>query len=153
MKKKLLILFCVLTALSGCRKQEPDEKPVHFVTEIRVVCENPSFRHSYSVPEKMGKILTSLRLLESKHPGRRQPLDITGANLKITLHFADGTRKQYRIQSDRYLCSDLRLWRAVDENQARALLKIIQEMPSDQSPQKGSGQSVHLPTRDLNCSS
>lgn len=158
MKKELPVWLCILFALNmtGCSfPQRGTPAPIRTVSEIQIeyTAQSETIQKIYQQPRKMVSFLNALRLIEQNHGPRNLPVDLLGARWQITLQFSDGTQKRYRIQSDRYLCSDSHGWKSIQENRTQKLYGLLRDMPSDQLSQNGSLHSPHFPTRDLNCSS
>ena len=130
MKKLWICLWGIALLLTGCGQKQAG---LHLVEKIEVQYLMPekAQHRIYTEPGKMTALLTALRVMEQDSAYHREPLDPYGPGLKLTLSYVDGSQKRYRIQSDRYLCSDCHGWQAVDEEKAQVLTTFIEETPGD----------------------
>ena len=155
MKYKLLTVFCLCLFLTGCRQDSTEELKMRMVSQIQVQFSGsePHVYRSYGSPRQLSQVLTLLRPMVHEPDRHHPPVEPLKSSLKITLLYQNGEIKRFRLHQDRYLCSDAFSWKAISPEQAQKLQNYILKTPSDQSFQKGSEHSPHLPARDLNCNS
>ena len=134
MKKIMTILLCIFI-LQGCAPapqsiEEPAVRPlVTMITATLDGAQGGSPRR-YSQEKKMGYILTVLRLLQREG----LPADPTAQALQITqitLHLADGTRRNYFLRDGAYLSKGGESWLRIEPSRGALLEKLVMELPQD----------------------
>ena len=135
--QKLFLLFlftAMLLSGAAARRQFQTPSPaLRMVTrmEIRCVDGTQQISRRYTRPEKLRPFLTYLRLLEYRGKAETDPERLQGSRIEIVVFYADGTRRNYRQQVNRYLSRDYHPWEKIDPNQAKFLQPLLQAIPSD----------------------
>ena len=139
MKKstKFAVIVCLLAALlSGCGMRIPEDNGsgLRMVVGITVHYENGPLQAQrlYTSADKMQTVLNYLRLLDPYGTPQEDPEGIPGSSYVITLYYSDGSEKDYRQKSDRYMSEGGGSWKKIDPSKAEELARIMGRLESDE---------------------
>ena len=135
--QKLFLLFlftATLLSASSARRQFQTPSPtLRMVTcmEIRCTDGHQRLERRYTRPEKLQPFLTYLRLLEYRAKAETDTERLRGSQIEIVVYYAEGARRTYRQQANRYLSRDCHPWEKIDPDQAKFLQPLLQAIPGD----------------------
>ena len=133
MKKRILVLWTVaILLLGGCTGGvSRDSVNSRMVTHITVHDHSGSWE--YTAPEKVRLLLLALRSLGPDFPARTDVNALTGEELTIRLHCADGSTAVYRIRNGQYLQKNEGPWRKISEKKTQGFWQMVQQLPPDEA--------------------
>ena len=136
-RKKAIICIVLMALLcGGCgRASSPDREPGPFrvVAQIQVLYRNGplSVRRSYTREDKMQQVLNYLHRIDPYGTPGEDPETAGGSDFLIELLYTDGSKKEYRQRSDRFMQINGGPWKQIDPEKAEDLSRILCELDSD----------------------
>lgn len=131
--RRMGALFFAVCLLTGCTRQLPAPTAYRVVSQIHIQYENQQLHRRWHLhsDEKMGAVLTCLRLLDPYGTPPEDPETAQGSDLSIDIVYSDGSRKRYRQRSERYLQVDDGPWKCIDRDAALQLCALLGVLTSD----------------------
>ena len=133
MKKywRILLMISLCLFFCGCGKKQG--RPVRVVTQVDIVYENgkQTFHRRYTKPQKIGQILTYLRLQESLGAAELDPERLTGPEISIRVCRSDGSVCSYYQQGNCYLSKKYHPWQKVDPQKGMEFCQQLHTLPTD----------------------
>lgn len=129
--RKILLILLVCLFFCGCGKKQT--RPVRVVTQVDVTYESgrQAFHRRYTKPQKIGQVLTYLRLQESLGRAKVDPERLIGSALSIRICLSDGSVCCYYQQGDCYLSKKYHPWQIVDPKKGAEFCQQLKKMPTD----------------------
>lgn len=128
-----IFLICLVSVLVAPRSA--GKKPAcAVVTRAELSCtyNEHQLERLYTSQEKLGAVLTYLRLLDPMPAQDTDPEMLAGERYRILLTLSDGSQRLYLQHSYRYLSADRNPWQAIDDTYSRDLYTLMEKLPSDQ---------------------
>ncbi len=128
-----ILLAFIMIFTTGCHPAAPQQTQ-KVVREITVTCERSGTltRRVYHSPEKMGKILNSLRSLGQKSTPSVDPDTLQTHTYNITLTHNDGSQRIYQAKTDRFIRRNRDPWQQADPKRVGELTALLQTLPGDE---------------------
>jgi hypothetical protein len=127
MKKLIVILLLLL--LTGCKAPVTQPNTPRLVTRVRIQTED--FTREYTDTEKITAVLDYLRFLPKYNPSVLNPDWVKSRGISIELTYLTGKNRTYVQKGVFYLSQDKEPFRPIDPDSARALIRLLETYPSD----------------------
>ena len=134
MKKLIVILLLLL--LTGCKAPVTQPNTPRLVTRVRIQTED--FTREYTDTEKITAVLDYLRFLPKDNPSVLNPDWVKSRGISIELTYLTGKNRTYVQKGVFYLSQDKEPFRPIDPDSARALIRLLETYPSDDTIDDGS---------------
>jgi hypothetical protein len=134
MKKLIVILLLLL--LTGCKAPVTQPNTPRLVTRVRIQTED--FTREYTDTEKITAVLDYLRFLPKYNPSVLNPDWVKSRGISIELTYLTGKNRTYVQKGVFYLSQDKEPFRPIDPDSARALIRLLETYPSDDTIDDGS---------------
>ena len=134
MKKLIVILLLLL--LTGCKAPVTQPNTPRLVTRVRIQTED--FTREYTDTEKITAVLDYLRFLPKYSPSVLNPDWVKSRGISIELTYLTGKNRTYVQKGVFYLSQDKEPFRPIDPDSARALIRLLETYPSDDTIDDGS---------------
>ena len=133
MKKLIVILLLLL--LTGCKAPVTQPNTPRLVTRVRIQTED--FTREYTDTEKITAVLDYLRFLPKYNPSVLNPDWVKSRGISIELTYLTGKNRTYVQKGVFYLSQDKEPFRPIDPDSARALIRLLETYPSDDTIDDG----------------
>ena len=121
--KKLLFLLSALLLLTGCRATP------HYKVVEQLHIASPTGEYRYHAPDKVQKYLYYLRSLKTWGPAELDALH--GDEIRITLHYSDGSSRSYRQLGNQCLAIEGDGWKKIRSDNGDKLKLLLVAVPPD----------------------
>lgn len=133
MRRIFVLLLLVL--LTGCTYYAPPGEHhgsrVVTAVEVSASVDGLLLRRRYTGEEKMRTVLTYLRKLKPQLFANIDPETFRTNAFRITLTLSDGSRQVFHQLHDQYLQKNDGAWHSIDPAYGSALVRLLEELPSD----------------------
>lgn len=133
MVRKILAVLLAVSLLGTCSGCLRKKTGVRVVERISVQWEENGQRicKEHEDPEKMQLILNKIRTLGQRFSSQTDPETLDVPTVTVTLHYSDGSGRQYRIKPDRYVRIGQAPWQQANPKQVTSLRLLLLSLPED----------------------